>query len=273
MWFKAILAGVALLACGAAVAEEAPLSTSGLSRWKLTLPVDVNGDGKADEVTSLWGYRNSPWFHATPDGIVFRAHAGGARTSGNTAYARSELREMDEAGRLAAWDCLQDKRSLTLEQTLLASTTAKPEVTIGQIHDAKNDNLMLKYIGPAKANGRSDTGRIELQWSDSAQRDILDKAYALGQPMQVRIAADQGTLRVIYRNLASGLEKRVSAQLDVASIVGACYFKAGVYIQACSRIDSDGKPNVACAKKAWADARYDAPEAYAELLVRRIDLK
>jgi len=270
---RAILAGAALLVCCVAVADDAPLSTSGLSRWKLSLPIDANGDGKADEVARLSGYSNPPWFHSTPQGIMFRANAGGARTSGNTAYARSELREMDEAARPAAWDCLHDKRSLTLEQVLLHTTTAKPEATIGQIHDAKNDNLMLKYIGPAKANGRSDTGRIELQWSDSAQRDILDKAYTLGQPMQVRIAADQGTLRVIYRNLASGLEKRVSAQLDVASIVGACYFKAGVYIQACSRIDSDGKPNAACEKKGWDARRHDAPEAYAELLIRRIDMK
>ncbi|MDP5238888.1 polysaccharide lyase family 7 protein [Uliginosibacterium sp. 31-16] len=265
--------GILLLGCAAPVfAQNAPLSASGLSRWKLSLPVDANGDGKADEVANLRGYANPPWFHATPEGLIFRAHAGGARTSGSTAYARSELREMTAAGRPAAWDCLQDTRSLSLEQTLLATTTAKPEVTLGQIHDARSDNLMLKYSGPADANGRTDSGRIELLWNDAAQREVLDAAYTLGQPMRVTIAADHGTVRVAYRNLVSGAEKQLAAHLAPAGIAGACYFKAGVYIQACSKLGSDGLPNVVCAKKGWAEARYDAPEAYAEVLIRQIDL-
>lgn len=262
-----------LLALSAmASAQELPLQTSDLKRWKLTLPVDVNGDGKADEVSNLWGYSNPPWFHATPQGMVFRAHAGGSRTSGSTAYARSELREMTAAGRPAAWDCLNDTRSLVLEQAVLATTTAKPEATIGQIHDAKNDNLMFKYVGPAEANGRSDTGRIELLWNDAAQREVLDAAYTLGQPMRVSVTVNKGELEVVYRNLASGVDKRIDAKLDPTRIAGACFFKAGVYIQACSKLDSSGKPNAVCEKKGWEARRYDAPEAYAEVLIRRIEM-
>lgn len=70
-----------------ASAQETELHPSDLKHWKLTLPLDLNGDGKADEVSNLWGYSNQPCFHATPQGMVFRAHAGGARTRGSTAYA------------------------------------------------------------------------------------------------------------------------------------------------------------------------------------------
>lgn len=263
----------ALIALSASVAaQEAPFQASDLARWKLTLPTDANGDGKADEVRKLAGYSNPPWFHTTAEGMVFRAHAGGARTSGSTAYARSELREMTAAGRPAAWDCLNDTRSLTLEQAVLATTTAKPEATIGQIHDAKNDNLMFKYVGPAQANGRSDTGRIELLWNNAVQRQVLDAAYTLGQPMRVTLAVKQGVVQVAYQNLASGVEKRIETKLEPAIIAGACYFKAGLYIQACSKLDSQGKPNAVCEKKGWEARRYDEPEAYAEVLIRRIDL-
>ena len=79
--------------CASAVAQETPAKVADLSRWKLTLPTDANGDGKADEVHALAGYSNPPWFQPTPEGLLFRANAGGARTSGSTAYARSELRE------------------------------------------------------------------------------------------------------------------------------------------------------------------------------------
>lgn len=258
--------------CGPAAAQQALLTTSELRYWKLTLPLDADGDGKADEISRLAGYRNPPWFTPTAEGILFRANAGGARTSGSTAYARAELRELDESGRPAAWDCLGDTRHLKLEQVLLHTTTAKPEATIGQIHDARNDNLMLKYIGPAKANGYSDSGRIEVLWNDAAQRAELDPAYILGQPMQVELAVTKGSVQVNYRNLASGVEKHIEARLDSASVVGACFFKAGVYIQACSRLDAYGKPNTVCEKKGWEARRYDAPEAWAEVLIRRIEM-
>ncbi|PLK50459.1 polysaccharide lyase family 7 protein [Uliginosibacterium sp. TH139] len=258
--------------CGPAAAQQALLTTSELRHWKLTLPLDADGDGKADEISRLAGYRNPPWFTPTTEGILFRANAGGARTSGSTAYARAELRELDESGRPAAWDCLGDTRNLKLEQVVLHTTTAKPEATIGQIHDAKNDNLMFKYVGPAGANGSTDTGRIELLWNDAAQSEVLDAAYTLGQPMRVKVAVNKGAVQVTYRNLVSGLEKQVAARLDPTSIVGACFFKVGVYIQACSKLDAYGKPNAVCEKKGWDARRYDAPEAYAEVLIQRIEM-
>jgi len=255
------------VACG-----EVPLQADPLRDWKLTLPVDNNQDGKADEVTSLAGYENIPWFRRTPQGIVFRAPAGGARTSDATAFARSELREMAGPRIPAAWDCLAATRRMDIRQSLLHTTTAKPEAAIGQIHDARNDNLMIKYVGPPDANGEHDTGRVEVNVNNAAQHDLLDAAYLLGQTMQITVRAEHGRIEVNYHNLQSGAERTVVAQLDAPSIVGACYFKAGLYIQACSNTDMAGKPNPVCRKKAWPERRHDAPEAWAELLISDLAL-
>jgi hypothetical protein len=268
---RAILGGGLSLCAVAALAE--PLTPADLARWKLTLPTDNRKADKADEVTNLSGYANPPWFRPTPDGIVFRAVAGGARTSGSTAYARSELREMNAAGRLAAWDCTGETHSMVLEQTLLHTTTAKPETTIGQIHDARNDNLMIKYVGPNGADGEHDTGRIEIRLNNDTEGETLDPAYTLGDPMWLTIAVDHGTVQVDYRNLRSEVHHQANGALNPALIVGACYFKAGLYIQACSRVDLSGKPNPVCEKKGWPERRYDAPEAWAEVLIRQLRLE
>lgn len=263
---KRVAALLALwLPCVALAAPE-------LSRWKLTLPIDANRDGRADEIADPADVELPPWFLHRGGNLVFHANAGGARTSTSTAYARSELREMQADGRPAAWDCLHAKRSLLIEQRLVETTTAKPEASIGQIHDARNDNLMVLYKGPKGANGRSDTGRIELRWNNAAGRETLDEAYTLGQAMRILIVADHGLLRVSYRNLASGASRSVKARLDPAVIHGACYFKAGLYVQACSRLDAQGGPNGTCAHKAWPEARYDTPEAASTLEIRRLIL-
>ncbi len=244
----------------------------GLARWKLTLPIDADGNGRADEIADPAATELPPWFRKTPEGLLFVAPAGGARTSDNTAYARSELREMEAPGKAAAWDCLKASRSMKLSQRLLSSPLAKPEVAIGQIHDARNDNLILRYVGPAVADGRRDTGRIELLWNNASRRELLDAAYTLGQPMDITITIRQGRLEVAYRNAASGVVKQVDAALDAGLVSGACFFKAGLYIQACSRTDLAGLPNAACRKKGWAAARYDAPETSASLLIEALEL-
>jgi len=260
------------MSCLAACHDVARISTdstvsSGISLrdWKLTLPVDKDHDGRADEVRNLQNYANPPWFQPSSGGLIFRVPAGGARTSSATAYARSELREMDSDGARAAWDCTQSRRVLILKQALIRTTVNKPEATIGQIHDTRNDNLMIRYRGPHHADGQHDTGRIEVRLNDSSSGEVLDNAYTLGQPMWISIAVDQGVLQVSYRNLQTGTERMVSGQLDADRVAGACYFKAGLYIQACSRTGLDGRENTVCARKAWPENRYDVPDAYAEL--------
>lgn len=80
--------------------NTAPSENFDLSTWKITLPINSNGgnDGKSAEIDVAElnnGYKNSDYFFTSNDGgMVFRCPVKGATTSGNTSYARTELREM-----------------------------------------------------------------------------------------------------------------------------------------------------------------------------------
>ena len=70
--------------------------------WYLSIPADDNRDGKSDRVTEAQltaGYVEERYFWTADDGgMVFRATIAGARTSKNTKYTRTELREMLRRG-------------------------------------------------------------------------------------------------------------------------------------------------------------------------------
>ena len=78
-----------------------PSENFDLSQWKITLPVDRDGDGKVDEIkeNELQGWEDRAYFYTDPatGGMVFRAVPGGTTTQ-NSKYVRSELREMMRGG-------------------------------------------------------------------------------------------------------------------------------------------------------------------------------
>lgn len=78
-----------------------PSENFDLTRWKITLPVDRDGNGKVDEIeeNQLQGWSDPEFFYTDPvtGGMVFRAVPGGATTP-NSSYIRSELREMMRGG-------------------------------------------------------------------------------------------------------------------------------------------------------------------------------
>lgn len=73
-----------------------PSSQFDLSHWKITLPVDLNGDGKVDEISvkDLKTYSHPDFFYLDKqNNMVFVAPNKGAKTK-NTSNTRSELRYM-----------------------------------------------------------------------------------------------------------------------------------------------------------------------------------
>lgn len=70
--------------------------------WYLSTPADDNNDGISDRVTEVElakGATDPRYFFTDKDGgMVFRATLGGAKTSKNTRYTRTELREMLRRG-------------------------------------------------------------------------------------------------------------------------------------------------------------------------------
>ena len=88
---------------GLALGQDAPSPHPiDLSDWYLTLPVDRDKDGKADRISESDlsnGWEDPQFFFTSEDGgLVFRSPVAGAKTSSNTNYARTELREMLRRG-------------------------------------------------------------------------------------------------------------------------------------------------------------------------------
>lgn len=70
--------------------------------WYLNTPADDNNDGKSDrfsETELARGAVDERYFYTADDGgMVFKANTGGAKTSKNTKFTRTELREMLRRG-------------------------------------------------------------------------------------------------------------------------------------------------------------------------------
>jgi hypothetical protein len=256
----------------------------GLSQWHLTLPTGPSTKATQINQPQLARY-NEGDFVLTPEGVRMRAYAGGARTSTGTAYSRSELRERYKGpGALSkpsdSWPCTDTPRSMVIEQRLTRTTVNKPEVSIGQIHDDKNDLLELRYQGPVNkngvgtGNGLSDTGKVAVHWNNDTSETLVDSAYTLGDLMRVEIVSALGVMTVTYENKSRPNSKPQTVSKDYyESIAGGCFFKAGMYVQACSITDLNGAINEQCQKKGWVSGRYETdPAAFAELLLLKLAL-
>ncbi|MEL6677237.1 MAG: polysaccharide lyase family 7 protein [Pseudomonadota bacterium] len=80
-----------------------PSENFDLTRWKITIPVDRDGDGRADEISETdlaAGWQDDAMFYTDPvtGGMVFRSTPAAAATTPNSSYARVELRGMLRAG-------------------------------------------------------------------------------------------------------------------------------------------------------------------------------
>ncbi|GAB2515932.1 polysaccharide lyase family 7 protein [Microbulbifer agarilyticus] len=79
-----------------------PSSNFDLADWYLSVPSDNDGNGKSDSISEnelSSGYGNSDYFFTGDDGgMVFRCPVAGFKTSTNTSYTRTELREMLRRG-------------------------------------------------------------------------------------------------------------------------------------------------------------------------------
>jgi poly(beta-D-mannuronate) lyase len=151
-----------------------PSENFDLSNWYLSIPVDEDKNGKSDsiyEAALTAGFEDKRFFYTGQDGgMVFRATVSGAKTSKNTSYTRSELREMLRAGDTSvstskpglnnwviasASDAAKAKAGAvggTLGATLMVdhvTTTGVSNevgrVIIGQIHGWKNEPIRLYY--------------------------------------------------------------------------------------------------------------------------------
>jgi len=146
--------------------------------WKLSIPSDKDNNGKSDTISEInlaKGYEDSEYFYTADDGgMVFKCPIKGHKTSQNTSYTRTELREMLRRGnkdiKTKTSDGTPNKNSWVfssapesakkaaggidgvMEATLAVNhvtTTGKDSqvgrVIIGQIHGEDDEPIRLYY--------------------------------------------------------------------------------------------------------------------------------
>ncbi|MGF1711547.1 polysaccharide lyase family 7 protein [Vibrio kagoshimensis] len=162
------------------VDSPVPADKFDMRNWKITIPSDINEDGKVDEIegVAMMSYSHSDFFHLDKNGhLVFEVH-NKAITTKNSKNARSELRQMPRGanfdniltdGKLNQWALSShpeaDQYSAvggTLEATLQVnhvSLHAKhPEkypahsVVVGQIHAKKHKDQIKAKTGYGHGN-------------------------------------------------------------------------------------------------------------------------
>jgi hypothetical protein len=206
-----------------------------LTNWNLTLPIGDPGDPVKIEQPELDTYTLDPYFRLEGDRAAFLANAGGVTTSGSH-FPRSELREMTEGGtEEAEWSTTSGVHTMTVTQAVTHLPDVVPHLVAGQLHGGSAYVMLV----------RLDDTRLWLK-SDGEDVGELDPDYVLGEEYTLRIHVEDGWIDVYYNDLST---PAASLPYDKSG----CYFKAGAYSQ--SNTDYG-----------------DAPDAYAEVQIRKLEV-
>lgn len=245
---------------------QAGTGSTDLAGWKLTLPVDLDGDGDADEITGdLSGY-SSEYFAQDADGsITMTTSTGDLATTENSSYGRTELRGMinPDAGDkdignnmvLSTAPAADQEAAGAVDGTLSAtmsvdqvSESGDParvgRTVIGQIHSTENEPLKLYYrklpdneLGSVFFSHENADGTTEDFYdligsrSDTAESPI--DGIALGEDFNydIDISGDSLTVSVTTND---GMEYAKTIDISESGYDASgehMYFKAGAYDQ------------------------------------------
>ena len=231
---------------GLPAGTKPPAQVLDLRRWKLTIPYDGSDSGStADEIK--WGespdlatYRSLSHFHSTSDNksVVFRAPVGGAKTGGSV-FARSELRERtlwDGSNQSNCdWSNQSGTHSMSITQRVTHLPRVVPRVVVGQIHDPRDEVVMIRVDGSSII---AEASYPHPDYEDGRKvQKPLTTAYNLGTFFTIRISAGPGGVAVFYNEGKSDaktawFEDRVSRNASPDKETGdGWYFKAGLYLQ------------------------------------------
>ena len=260
--------------------SKSPSENFDLLSWTLSLPTDLNKDLKADiiyEKALSDSFSLKPLFYtATDGGMVFACPNAGAKTSKNTKYARTELREMLRRGNTriktkgitennwvlnSAHGSVKRKAGAvegSLEATLAVnrvSTTGDEKkvgrVIIGQIHATDDEPIRLYYRKlPGNDNGSiyfaheingGDDVWVNMVGSRSHTLENPEEGIALNEKFSYKITVKNNILFVTLiregkQNLTKSFDMSKSGYNKNNQYM---YFKAGVYNQNNSGSDKD----------------------------------
>lgn len=208
-----------------------PANILNLTNWKITLPIDGSDSGSdADEIKqpALATYSIDPYFknNATNTGVQFRAHTGGATTSGS-GYPRSELREMTSNGTVnASWSSGSGTHTMEIDQAITHLPVVKPHIVAGQIHDGSDDVIVFRLEGQKLF--------IDINGSDGP---TLNSAYVLGTRFKVKFVVSGNQTKCCYNDVL---------KYTLSKSYSGAYFKAGAYTQSSCKSGGNPGPSESC---------------------------
>jgi hypothetical protein len=202
-------------AAGDAPACGHPADILNLTNWKETLPTGSKNSPTEIEQPKLAGYSVDPWFtpDAACDGVQFRAAVNGVTTSGS-GNPRSELREMTDGGSdEASWSTSSGTSTMVIDEAVTHLPSTKPQVVVGQIHDADDDVTVFRLEG----------SKLYVTKGDDTHYKLATDDYQLGTRFKVEFVASGGQIKAYYNGtLVTTIKEKSSGD----------YFKAGAYTQA-----------------------------------------
>ncbi len=207
-----------------------PAQVLHLTNWKITMPYDNDSDGRADEIKppAIATFADPNYFFVSParNSVIFRAHAGGATTSGS-GYPRSELRERVANGSVdISWSSSTGIHTMFIDQRVNHLPVQKPHIVVGQIHGGGDDVTVFRLEGTKLF--------IDLNGNDGP---VLTNNYQLGTRFTVKFVVQNDQVKYYYNgNLVPFTYNK--------SINGG-YFKAGAYTQSSCQGDKR-VPNESC---------------------------
>jgi len=143
--------------------------------WYLNTPADDNHDGVSDrfpEVELARGFEDERYFYTGEDGgMVFRTTTGGAKTSKNTRYTRSELREMLRRGNTDI-NTRNDDRSPNENNWVFSSAPEKAQKAAGAVDGVLRATLAVNQVtstGEEKLVGQVVIGQIHAASDEPAR--------------------------------------------------------------------------------------------------------
>lgn len=193
--------------------DTLPSELIDLTNWKLTLPFGEAHHPTEIKQPDLQNFKKDGYFYSTAEGVVFHAHVSGVTTP-NSSYPRTELREMTGGGRhRAAWSSTKGRHTMVFRAAITGVPIAKPHVVAGQVHDAKDDVVMI----------RLERDHLFVEGGGN-NLGTLTRGYELGTEFKVILDVSDGHVRVYYND-------EPEPRVDVVREVAGCYFKMGAYTQ------------------------------------------
>ena len=132
-----------------------PGSNFELISWKLNTPADLDGNGISDTASETDldnGFADEFFFTGPAGGMVFRSTIGGAKTSANTSYTRSELREMLRRGNTSI-----STRGVNQNNWILGYQP-DPGIAVGGRNGVLRGTLAVNHV--TETGNRNQVGRV-----------------------------------------------------------------------------------------------------------------